>query len=274
VNERRTAIRVPKERKHPRAIERIESAHLRALPNAIIIGAQKAGTTSLHRYLSGHPEVGVANAKEVHYFSVRFNNVMDWYRAHFPIQGEASIVLESSHSYLFHPLAPERVHRALPQVKLIALLRNPVDRAYSQHQMNFRKGIEPLSFEEAIEAEPERLLHNKASSDEDWRTMSYIAYLKRGFYAEQLQRWLDLFPREQVLILGSEDFFQRPEEGVQRTLAFLGLGPWHPDHYHVHNPGDYDDMQPETRARLNEHFAPHNKRLYTLLGEDFRWAAE
>ena len=125
MDEGRTAIRIPKERKHPRAVDRIESAHLRALPNAIIIGAQKAGTTSLHRYLSGHPEVGVANAKEVHYFSVRFNNGMDWYRAHFPIEGEASIVMESSHSYLFHPFAPERVHAALPEVKLIALLRNP-----------------------------------------------------------------------------------------------------------------------------------------------------
>src|ERR687890_689026 len=99
--------------------------------------------------------------------------------------------------------------------------------------------------------------------------MSYIAYLKRGYYAEQLQRWLQLFPWEQVLILKSEDFFQRPEEGVQRTLAFLGLGPWHPDRYQVHNPGDYDDMQPETRTRLSEYFAPHNQRLYELLSEDF-----
>jgi hypothetical protein len=269
-----TAIRVPKERQHPRAIDRIESAHLRALPTAVIIGAQKAGTTSLHRYLSEHPDVGVPNAKEVHYFSIRSDNHMDWYRAHFPLQGEAPIVLESSPSYLFHPRAAERVHRALPQVKLIALLRNPVDRAYSQHQMNFRKGIEPLSFEEAIAAEPERLRQSEASSDEDWRTMSYIAYLKRGLYAEQLQHWLELFPREQLLILRSEAFFQRPEEGVQRTLDFLGLEPWHPDHYQIHNPGDYDDLQSDTRARLSKHFAPHNQRLYQLLGEDFGWDEE
>jgi hypothetical protein len=274
MDEGRTAIRIPKERKHPRAVDRIESAHLRALPNAIIIGAQKAGTTSLHRYLSGHPEVGVANAKEVHYFSVRFNNVMDWYRAHFPIEGEASIVMESSHSYLFHPFAPKRVHAALPEVKLIALLRNPIDRAYSQHQMNFRKGIEPLSFEEAIAAETARLQNNRASSDEDWRTMSYVAYLKRGLYAEQLHRWLALFPREQVLILRSEDFFQWPEEGVQRTLRFLDLRPWHPNQYDVHNPGAYDAMLPQTRARLSKHFAPHNQQLYELLGQDFGWDGE
>lgn len=158
-------------------------------------------------------------------------------------------------------------------MKLIALLRNPVDRAYSQHQMNVRKGIEPLSFDEAIAAEPERL-RGSDRSDEDSRTASYFSYLGRGRYAEQLQRWFDHFPRERLLILKSEDFFHNPEAGVQRTLDFLNLPPWHPTTYKVHNPGDYDDMPPETRARLSAYFAPHNHRLYDLLGEDVGWEAQ
>jgi hypothetical protein len=271
---RRTEIKAPRLRNE--LLKRTENADLRQPPDFIIIGTQKGGTTSLYRSLSQHSDVGQSLMGEDHFFSWQYDQGIDWrhYLARFPLRGEVASVGVSSPSYLFHPLAPERVHRALPQVKLIALLRNPIDRAYSQHQMNFRKGIEPLPFEEAIAAEPERLRHNKASSDEDWRTMSYIAYLKRGLYAEQLQRWLELFSREQLLILRSEDFFQRPEEGVQRTLDFLGLEAWHPDHYQVHNPGDYDDMQAETRARLMEYFAPHNQRLYELLGQDFRWDNE
>jgi hypothetical protein len=272
--EQRPGIRVPPEREHLRAIERIESAHLRQLPDVVIVGTQKGGTTSLNRYLSGHPDIGVAIAKEVHFFSVRFDNGLDWYRAHFPLQGEARIVIEASHSYLVHPRAPARLHAALPQVKLIALLRNPVDRAYSQHQMNVRKDIEPLSFEDAIAAEPERLRGTSDRSDGDWRTASYFSYLGRGLYAEQLQRWLALFPREHLLILKSEDFFHDPEAGVQRTLAFLDLPPWRPTTYKVHNPGDYDDMRPETRARLSAYFAPHNRQLFELLGEDFGWGAD
>ncbi|MDP9365630.1 MAG: sulfotransferase domain-containing protein [Chloroflexota bacterium] len=241
---------------------------LRQPPGFIIVGAQKGGTTSLHRYLTHHPDVGGALRKEVHFFSWRYDEGLDWYLAHFPQRGEYAFVGEASTSYLSDPDVPERVRRAVPDVRLIALLRNPIDRAYSQYQMNVRKEFEPLSFEEAIAAEPDRLASASSRSDTLWR---YSSYLTRGLYADQLGWWFDAFPREQVLVLSSEAFFERPADCLRESLAFLGLSPWEPAEYEVHNPGAYGDMRPETRARLAAYFAPHNRRLHDLLGRDFGW---
>jgi hypothetical protein len=270
----RTRFRVPEERVHWKALAGIETAQLRQLPDAIIIGAQKAGTTSLNRYLGDHPDIGIAKSKEVHYFSMRFDNGMDWYQAHFPLRGKAATVVEDSPSYLFHPEAPRRMKQILPRVKLIALLRNPVDRAFSHYQMNVRKGNEPLSFEEAIAAESERVGDGGDGNDQEWRVASFVSYLRRGLYAEQLQRWLAVFARNQVLVLKSEEFFQHPEPGFERVLAFLGLQPWQLPRYENFRPGEYAALRPETRTRLRDFFAPHNQQLYALLGEDFGWEVE
>src|SRR5215213_1565056 len=136
--------------------ERIETAHLRQLPNFIIIGAQRGGTTSLYRYLTEHPSIGAAYRKEVHFFDRHFDKGMAWYLAHFPARGEFPIVGEASPFYLFHPAVPGRIHAAVPQARFIALLRNPIDRAYSQYHMKSRHDLETLSFEDALAQEGER----------------------------------------------------------------------------------------------------------------------
>jgi Sulfotransferase domain len=269
MDDRKTRKQIRLELKTQAVRERLGTAQLRQPPGFIIIGAQKGGTTSLYHYLTAHPDVGEALKKEVHYFDYHYGEGPDWYLAHFPLGGEAALTGEASPSYLFHPEAPRRARQMVPQVKLIALLRNPVDRAYSQHQMNVTVGIEWLTFEEAMAQEAERL--QRAGHDVpngSWRRYSYVG---RGLYAEQLQRWLTCFPCEQLLVLKSEDFFQRPEESYERALAFLGLRPWRLPHYQNHRPGAYDAMRPETRVRLSKYFAPHNQRLYELLGQDFGW---
>ncbi len=263
-------VRDPAKRQRKLVTRRLlkEDVHLRQPPDFIIIGAQKGGTTSLHRYLTHHPDVGGSIRKEVHFFSWLYDRGLDWYLAHFPQRGKFAMVGEASTSYLSDPDVPERVRRAVPDAKLIALLRNPVDRAFSQYQMNVRKGFEPLPFEEAIDREPERLRLAADRSTTQWR---YSSYLARGLYAEHLEWWLAAFPRGQLLVLRSEDFFARPEEGLAEALAFLGLPPWRPDAFEVYNPGAYGGMRPETRARLAAFFAPHNRRLGELLGRDFGW---
>jgi hypothetical protein len=271
--DRRAKVRTPVERRRPRVVARIETAHLRQLPGFIIIGAQKSGTTSLLQYLRQHPNIGATHKKEVHFFSWWYEKGMDWYRAHFPLEGEAPVVGEASPSYLLHPGVPARVHAVLPDVKLIVMLRNPVDRAYSHHQMNARKGVDYLSFEEAIAKEPERLRLNMGS-DKDWRDSSFISYLSRGLYADQLEGWFDVFPRENIQVLKSEAFFADPERGLHETLDFLELPPLRLESYDVFNPGTYDDMTPETRERLRRYFAPHNQHLYELLGRDLGWENE
>jgi hypothetical protein len=249
--------------------DRLASAGSRELPGFLIIGTQRGGTTSLFDYLTRHPDVGETLKKEIHFFDLHFHRGLDWYRAHFPISGAAAIVGEASPSYLLHPEAPSRVHAALPSVTLIALLRNPIDRAWSHYQLNAKRGHEPLAFEEAIAREPERLAGAAAGAhDESWRLFSYLS---RGLYADQLQRWLRFFPREQLLIVKSEDLYRDPAAIYDQTVQRLGLRRWPLQRFRARHAGSYAGMEPETRERLAEYFAPHNARLYEMLGRDLDW---
>lgn len=254
--------------------ERIATAVQRRLPDFAIIGAQKGGTTSLHHYLTAHPDVAPAAKKEIHFFDFHFARGVEWYRAHFPLQVQghdgSGLTGEASPSYLFHPEAGARMRATVPDIKLIAMLRNPVDRAYSQYQMNVRKGIETLPFAAAIARNQEELQQGSAAvMSQRWRSFSYLS---RGHYADQLARWLALFPREQFLILRSEDFFEDPVRAYDAALAFLGLPPWQLRQYEARKSGGYDEsLDPETRRRLSDDFAPHNQRLYALLDQDFGW---
>ncbi len=264
------AERGSRERRHEPPGERIATAHLRQAPDFVIIGAQRAGTTSLYHYLTEHPEVGAALRKEVHFFDLHFDRGMDWYLAHFPLQGEATAVGEASPYYLVHPEAPSRMRSAIPHAKCIALLRNPIDRAYSQYRMNVRRGIEPLSFEDAIDHEADRLdgSDGRPGARLAARRSSYVA---RGHYAEQLERWQRAFPPTQLLVLKSEALFTDPEPVVHRVLSYLGLRRWSPRRYPARHQSSYPDMEPATRQRLAAHYLPHNRRLSDLLDQDFGW---
>ncbi len=252
--------------------ERLDTAHLRQPPAFMIIGTQKGGTTSLFRYLSKHPDVEMAFKKEVHFFDCFYFKGIDWYLSHFPLRSEAAQSGEASPTYLFHPEAPSRIHAAFPQAKFIALLRNPVERAYSHHQMEFRRGRDSLSFEEAIAKEPERLRDsNPDIAGGNWRRYSYVS---RGMYIEQMARWLEVFPREQFLIIKSEEFFREPERFFGQVLEFLGLPSFPLPEYRSHNSHGYAEMRPETRVRLGAFYEPYNRQLYDLLDQDLGWESE
>jgi hypothetical protein len=208
--------------------------HLQAgmLPDFLIIGTQKGGTTFLYNLLRRHPHFKAAVKKEIHFFDTPgFRRGLDWYRTHFPQQqqskGRKVITGEASPYYLFYPHAPRRVAETMPQVKLLALLRNPVDRAYSDYQHTFRQEHESLGFNEALELEAERLRGEKEKilADEGYRSINYrrYSYLARGIYVDQLKEWHRYFDREQLLILKSEDFFARPLETLELVLEFLNL---------------------------------------------------
>lgn len=259
---------------------RLRTAWLRVLPDFLIIGAQKAGTTSLYRYLNAHPKIRTALAKEVHFFDYNFGLGEKWYRAHFPTvlekwRGDFLRTGEASPYYLFYPHAPLRVNQMLPRVQLIVLLRNPVERAYSQYQHQVRLGLEELTFEEALEQEPARLLgeFEKILLDDEYYSFNYqnYSYMARGMYADQLERWFRLVPRERFLILPSDGLYADTASTYARVLDFLRVPRFMPEAFRVANDGSYEPMKPETRARLVEFFAPHNARLYALLNVDFEW---
>ncbi|HEY7195915.1 MAG TPA: sulfotransferase [Gaiellaceae bacterium] len=259
---------------------------LRVLPDYLVIGAQRAGSTSLHDYLVGHPHVDEPTHKELHFFDQNHWRGEGWYRRHFPSRlaraaherrtGVRPVVGEASPYYLFHPLVPERVRATLPDARLVVLLRNPVERAYSHHQLAVRQGLESLSFEDALAAEPDRLAGEEERLRADPRYRSdghrHHAYFARGLYAEQLERWLGLFPRDQLLILRSENLFADPAAVHAEVIRFLGLDPVELPAYVARNQQAYAPMPAETRRMLEERFAEPNRRLAELLGRDFDWS--
>jgi hypothetical protein len=252
----------------------------RVLPDYVIIGAQRCGTTSLHNYLMQHPNVVSSYKKEIKFFDSNYGRGERWYRSHFPYEEEmtddALITGEGSPYYVYHPKAAQRMSAMLPNIKLIALLRNPVDRAYSHYQLSFRRGRETLSFEDALAQEEKRLdgvLENILADDNyPMFNHKHFTYRLRGIYADQLPAWFEHFSREQILIIKSEDFYADPAGTFQKVVSFLELPTWDLPVYKNYNAGQYSTMQPETRAQLVEYFKPHNQRLYELLGTDYGWA--
>lgn len=255
------------------------------MPDFLVIGAQKAGTTALYAYLRWHPGITGPAWKEVSFFDRHYGRGAAWYRGNFPLTlwtirsrrktAVGPIVGEASPSYLFHPRAPERVAELLPAVRLIVLLRNPVDRALSHYHHELALGRETLPFEEALEREDartrgevERMLADPGYFSQAWWDFTYRA---RGRYAEQLDRWLAVFGRERLLVLASEELADRPAETYARVLEFLGVPPHSLDAFPRIFERDYADMSPDTRQALSEYYAEPNRRLFELLGRDFRW---
>jgi hypothetical protein len=247
----------------------------RALPDAMIIGAMKSGTSSLHYYLTQHPQVIAPLRKEVHYFDLNFGRGEAWYRANFGRAGQGGLNLDSSPYYLFHPQVPQRAHALVPDARLIVLLRDPVRRAYSHYWHERDKGREPLSFEDAIAAEPDRISrdHERLVRGEIERSEAhqYFSYLARGRYAEQLERWLRVYPREQLLVLRFEDLAQEPLPVLYGALRFTGLPPMDAAKLEPRNTRKYPPLDAATAERLRDDFAPHNAALEVLLGERMRW---
>jgi len=251
------------------------SAGSRPLPGFLIVGAQKAGTTSLLDLLCQHPGVGAPVRKEVHFFDHEFDRGPDWYRAHFPRARAATVSGEATPYYLFHPLAPRRAAELVPDAHLIVLLRDPIDRAFSQHNHERVLGFEQLDFEAALAAEAARLggEEERLIAEPGYRSFAHQhhSYLERGRYAGQLERWLECYPRERVLVLSAEDLFADPVSTAAEAQVFLGLERLAPADTAAKNARSYAPIEPAARARLRAEFAADNARLYELVGRDFGW---
>jgi len=249
----------------------------RSLPDFLIIGAQKAGTTSLCSYLFQHPDVNAPRRKEIHFFdSPEFSLGPAWYRAHFPRGTQPGITGEASPYYLCHPHVPRRVHELLPHARLIVLLRDPVERALSHYHHQVRHGRERLSFLDAIDAEPTRLGHEfeRMIDDENYYSDAYwgFSYMARGRYGEQLERWFEYFPRESMLVLESTALFSTPESVHLQALEFLGLEPRPLARYPKQNAGSYSGLEADEHRRLLREFAPDTDKLEALLNRPVSWS--
>ncbi|MCI0682827.1 MAG: sulfotransferase domain-containing protein [Gemmataceae bacterium] len=263
---------------------RWRTASARVLPDFVILGGMKCGTTTLYETLVQHPRIVRAQHKETHYFDQNCVHGLWCYRAVFPlapymlaqklIRGGPVLTGEATPYYLFHPHVPGRLHAVLPHAKLIVLLRDPVERAYSHYRHNLVRQLEPLSFEQALAAEDERLradrqrIERNEPLSRNHRNFSYVA---RGIYADQLAAYFDLFPRSQALVLKSEDYFANPAQVLPRLLEFLGLGHDLPATMTMPDSARPRPAPMPAAARLRDFFAPHNERLSKCLGVDFGW---
>lgn len=259
---------------------------LHLLPDFYIIGFVKCGTTSMYEYLMQHPCVHPPKGKEISYFDRLYYKGINWYKAAFPSKFHKYInknfrnkefqTGEATPQYIEHPHALSRIKKITPNAKFIVLLRNPVDRTFSQYARNLKNDYEYRTFSDALKHESERIQgrYEKMETDDKYYSWDYeiYGYLEHGIYAKKLERWLRIFPKEQFMIIQSEEFLRNISGTYQQVLKFLGLPKWEPEEYILYkHRQSRDQMDPVLRKQLVEYFRPYNKQLYKLIGRKFDW---
>lgn len=268
---------------------RLATRKRRILPDFLIIGAQKCGTSSLYDYCIEHPLVLPSFRKEVHFFDHRYHKGLNWYRASFPLHAECIargrggphyVSGEASPYYLFHPLVPERVAHCLPDARIVAILRDPISRAWSHYQHSLRKGRESLQFGDAVAWEHARLSRQLQYLETGRKLRSFavenFSYLSRGLYAEQLERWLTFFPQDQILVLCLEELVRDTQRWSRTLFSHLGLstheGEKDSELFPKLNIGEYGDHVPASFwDELRCYYLPHNEKLYNMIGRRLPW---
>ena len=253
-------------------------------PNFIVLGAAKAGTTALYHYLRQHPQIYMTPLKETNYFALcdqelNFRGPGDGdyvnclsitreeaYRAQFEGVGDEPAVGEASPLYLYHAGAARRIHEAVPEARLLAILRNPVDRAYSAFLHLVRDGRETTrDFEVALS-------HEEARIQDNWEHIWH--YISMGRYYEQVKRYYDLFAPEKIKIFLYRDLRTDPHSVLRDTYRFLGVD----EEFQADTATRYNEaslpieqrppLLPEVRARLENQLSPDILKLQDLIGRD------
>jgi hypothetical protein len=285
---RRSSIPEPLKRLAVQTAEhagRLTAGH-RMLPSFLIVGGQRCGTTSMYKALIQHPLVmGPVLRKGVHYFDMAYDQPLSWYRAHFPLTAtaarrsqpnDAAVTFESSPYYLYHPLAAARIARDLPDVRLLVLVRDPVERAYSAHSHELARGFEDVAdFATALELEPERLRgeEERLRTDPQARSVAFRhhAYVQRGQYVDHLDRLAAEVGRDRIHVIDSHQFFTEPLPVYGRVLDFLELPHGPAPTFDQHNARSRSELSDSLRATLSAHFEPYDRALEGWLGTIPSW---
>jgi len=266
------------------------TSFLRVMPDFIIFGAKKCGTTSLYNYLIQHPCIIPAKQKEIHFFGTgaytNYNKGINWYKSNFPtiiqkrffeLFKRFALTGEASPHYISQKLVAERIYKCLPDVKLIFILRNPIERAYSHYNHKLTKGKEKSSFEEVVAMELAMLKKkNTEICKEKTATThhyNYTGYISRGLYEQQLKKWFEFFPKKNLFFVLSEDLFKNPEEELNKLFKFLSLPEYRLKEYKKfrESANKSGNIDAECRKMLKEYYEPFNQKLYELLDRDLKW---
>ncbi len=258
----------------------------RVVPDLVLAGVQRSGTTALFEALYRLPNVErPRRGKGSHYFSYNYFRGWEWFQAQFPTQmwaktvelrhGQPMFCFDACPYYLFHPFAVERMAQALPDAKIMVMLRDPVRRAESHFHHSVSHGHEDLAFTDALAAETERMAGEDEKMQQDWSYWSHShehhSYVSKGMYAEQLERLFSFYPREQVMVIQSEAFYREPNRILEEVTSWVGLQPVSLDQEDDRNGHSYKKMDSEMRSQLIEIYQEPNERLYELLGERYDW---
>jgi hypothetical protein len=261
------------------------TADLRMQPSFLIVGVQRCGTTTMYRLLSDHPDVRRPTiSKGIGYFDRRYEKGPRWYRAQFPVSslagrlgrdGRPPVSFESSGYYCYHPLAAGRIARDLPQIKLVVLVRDPVERAYSAYKHELARGFETETFERALALEPERLAGEveRMLTDPTYESFSHRhhSYVARGQYAEQIVRLHEAVGKDAVYVIDADHFFADPGAEFAALTEWLGLTWRAPDSVQRWNARPGEPIPAAIRRRLLDHFEPHDAALAELTGRMPSW---
>lgn len=259
----------------------------RTLPDFLLIGFPKAGTSSLFSYINEHQNIGIPSPKGRYFFSNNYWRGESWYKAHFPTVKE-KIKLEKQNgaycigentAYLWNHPCAKRIHDLIPNVKLIVLLRNPITSVYSHYHFRKTKDIEKMTFNESIKNDQNRLENWKFMVKNDlirrWNRLTNIPYLSYRKYAVHLREWFKVIPQKQFLFLQTEKMSNKHEiqETVNKVFEFLNLPKQNVTDFSRKNVNKYESMTPEIRDLLKDFFKSHNKKLEKLLDMKFNWDA-
>jgi len=254
---------------------------IRLLPNFIIVGAVRCGTTSLYYNICEHSCVLPASYDEIGFFDSNYELGINWYKSMFPtkfkrkkIESKTGICItgEDTPFYFWDKKAIERIKKEIPKIKLIVLLRNPIDRAYSNYHLGVRSGSESLSFEDSIKKEISLLeKNNDVESDGIEKFLRPRSYIAKGFYYNQIKNWFEVFSKDQILVLNTENLAKNPHQTLEQVFNFLSLPNEQIKNLQNRKVENYQKMSEDTRQFLRKLYKPHNEKLFKFLKKKFEW---
>jgi len=251
------------------------TSSFRVLPDFLVIGAKRCGTTSLYEYLGQHPCIKKSSHDHIGFFDDNFHLGIGFYKSFFPTIFEKKffefkngklLTNDVTSSYIQNSQTATKIFQTLPDKKIIVILRNPIDRAYSEYNLDLRANPDIQSFETIIQNEIDNM-----EDKNDGEVIQNKHYLKRGIYFDQLKPWFELFPKKNILILSTEKFGEDANNIFNIIFKFLNL-----ENYNIKNSkrmqkGTYTKLNSKTREKLLKFYKLKNNQLYDLINEKFDW---
>ncbi len=254
------------------------TAAQRKLPDFLVIGGKRCGTTTLFEFLRQHQMIAEPVIDHMGFFDDNYSIGINYYKSFFPIKTEETakkLDYDVTTSYLTSPFVAERVAKEIPNVKIIVLLRNPTSRAWSDYNASQKKDASEEEFQTYIDDELQELeasdFEEKVSKNDYNMSEPFSNFIKKGLYSVYLKKWLKLFPRKNFLFISTESFSNDENKVFKQIFDFLGLSNFEIHKLQRMSKGNYEKLNPKIKNKLDLFFAPHNDELFKLINEKYDW---